>query len=74
MSQIPEEKKIVYRKMMNDKDAAIQAIEKALDIIKNESFHVTPHELSASIENIESACKLLYQIGYASSLVIIEEN
>ncbi len=74
MSQIPAEKKISYYKMMQDKDAAIEAIEKALDIIKNESFHLTAHELSAPLENIVSATKLLYQIGYASSLVIIEES
>ena len=74
MSQKLIEKKILYSKLLLDKESAILSIEKALTEIKNESFHALPHQLNPSLENITYACKLLYQIGYANSLVIVEEG
>ncbi len=74
MSQKTTEKKIAYDKMIRQKDTTILIIQEALNEISKEEFHVTLLEQSAPLDRISHAIKTLYQIGYASSLIIVEET
>ena len=74
MSQKTIEKKIAYDELIRQKNTTILIIQEALDEISKEEFHVTLLERSMPLDRISHAVKTLYQIGYANSLVIIEES